>query len=58
MLIECLSMTLPLTEDNLIERYNVTTKVLSMKESLSTFWRIYETKYSRMDQVKFVEESL
>ena len=58
MLIECLSVTLPLTEDNLIERYNVTTKVLSMKESLSTFWRIYETKYSRMDQVKFVEESL
>ena len=58
MLTECLSVTLPLTEDNLIERYNVTTKVLSMKESLSTFWRIYETKYSRMDQVKFVEESL
>ena len=58
MLIECLSVTLPLTEDNLIEWYNVTTKVLSMKESLSTFWRIYETKYSRMDQVKFVEESL
>ena len=58
MLIECLSVTLPLTEDNLIERYNVTTRVLSMKESLSTFWRIYETKYSRMDQVKFVEESL
>ena len=58
MLIECLSVTLPLTEDNLIERYNVTTKVLSMKESLSTFWRIYETKYSRMDQVKFVEDSL
>ena len=58
MLIECLSVTLPLTEDNLIEQYNVTTKVLSMKESLSTFWRIYETKYSRMDQVKFVEESL
>ena len=58
MLIECLSVTLPLTEDNLIEQYNVTTKVLSMKESLSTFWRIYETKYSRMDQVKFVEDSL
>ena len=32
--------------------------VLRKLESFKNFWAIYETKYSRMDEVKFVEDSL